>query len=385
MTRTAFWAMVPFLVATAVEPQRACDSTPPQQPTPAPDTGPSSEVFTTADGVRFTAASIVTGLEIPWSLAFAPDGRLFFTERVGRVRILGSRSTLDTALQIDDVYTQGEAGVLGLALHPDFAQNHFVYIAYTARTSGGPVNRLVRFREVDGRLGEPAVLLDGLAAANIHDGARVRFGPDRHLYLTMGDAAAPGLSQDLGSLNGKVLRLADDGSTPRDNPFPSPIWSYGHRNPQGFDWHPASGLLWSSEHGQSGNDEINIIDAGRNHGWPDIEGTETRPDMVTPLVVYNPAVAPSGASFYTGAAFPAFRNNLFVGALRGLHIQRIRIDVSNPRRVVATERLLEGRFGRIRDVVTGPEGAIYFCTSNRDGRTTPSAGDDRIVRISPAP
>ncbi|MGH9350225.1 MAG: PQQ-dependent sugar dehydrogenase [Vicinamibacterales bacterium] len=364
----------------------ACSPTPPEDsPTPIPSPAPTGDVFTTEDGVRFSVEVVASNLQIPWSLAFAPDGRLFVTERPGRVRIFNLQAgTSELALTLDDAFTQGEAGVLGLTLDPEFASNGFVYVYYTARAGGGAVNRVVRHREVAGRLGEPAVLLDGIPANAIHDGGRLRFGPDGLLYVTTGDAANASLAQDLGSVAGKILRVNRDGTTPGDNPFTSPVYTYGHRNPQGLDWHPAGGSLWAAEHGNSGNDEVNVIEAGVNYGWPRIEGSQSMPGMRTPVVFYSPAVAPSGASFYRGSRFPAFVNNLFVATLRGTHILRLRIDPGSSR-VAAQERLLNDRYGRIRDVVAGPDGLLYFCTSNRDGRGSPVSADDRIARLVPAP
>jgi glucose/arabinose dehydrogenase len=366
-------------------PTPAPSPAPTPSPTPTPTPSPSAEVFTTSDGVRFQVETLATGLEIPWSIAFAPDGRVFVTERPGRVQIVDATfRSAELALTMDDVFAQGEAGLLGVALDPEFAQNRLVYLYYSARlASGGAVNRVVRYREVASRLAERAVIIDNIPAATIHDGGRIRFGPDGLLYVTAGDAANTRFPQDLASLAGKILRVNRDGTTPRTNPFGGQIYSYGHRNPQGLDWHPATGDLWASEHGQSGNDEINVIDAGANYGWPVIEGDRTQTGMRTPLVFYTPAIAPSGASFYRGQRFPRFVNNLFVGALAGSHLLRVVPDGSS-RRVAAQERLLDGRFGRIRDVSSGPDGNLYFLTNNRDGRGTVRAGDDRLARIVPA-
>jgi len=375
------------MLAVQVAETRACPSDTPAAPAPAapsPNTPP-GDVFTTTDGVRFVVEPVVTNLEIPWSMAFAPDGRLFVTERPGRVRIIDvTRRTSELALSMDDVYSEGEAGLLGLALDPQFAQTRFVYLYYSARAGGGAVNRVVRYREAGSRLAERAVLLDGIPAAQIHDGGRIRFGPDGLLYITAGDAANTSLAQDLGSLAGKILRINRDGTTPRENPFSSPVYSYGHRNPQGLDWHPATGQLWAVEHGNVGNDEVNAIDAGANYGWPRIEGSQTMAGMRTPLTFYNPAVAPSGTSFYRGDRFPRFVNNVFTGTLRGTHLLRLVPDGSAPR-IAAQEVLLNGRFGRLRDVIPGPDGLLYLATNNRDGRGSPVATDDRILRISPAP
>ena len=360
---------------------RACPNDNPGNSSPAT----SGDPLTTRDGVRLRVDTVLSGLEgVPWAMAFAPDGRLFVTERVGRVLIANvTAGTYDVALAMDDVWVNSEAGLLGLALDPQFAETRFVYLYYSARVGSAAVNRIVRYREVGGRLGERVVLLDNIPASQNHDGGRLKFGPDGLLYATAGDAQAQGLAQDVSSLAGKILRITRDGTTPSGNRFSSPVFTYGHRNPQGIDWHPGTGAMWASEHGNVGNDEINAIQSGLNFGWPRIEASDTFPGMETPVTFFNPSIAPSGASFYRGTRFPQFANNFFVATLRGTHLLRVTIDGSS-RRIASEERLLDGTHGRLRDVISGPDGNLYVCTNNRDGRGTPRSGDDRILRIAPA-
>jgi glucose/arabinose dehydrogenase len=388
MWTTAAGSVLAFMLVAQTVHTAACESrdrTPGPTPTPIP--GQPGNVVTTADGVRFQVETVLDGLQVPWEIAFAPDGRLFVTERQGRVHIANlSAGSRVLALTMTDVFTQGEAGLLGMAIDPAFAQNGFVYFYYTASTGGGAgaVNRIVRYREAGGQLAQGAVLLDGIPAASIHDGGRLRFGPDGLLYATAGDANNTALPQNVASLAGKFLRINPSGSTPGGNPFSSPVLSIGHRNPQGFDWHPASGDLWASEHGPTGNDEINVIDNGANYGWPAIQGAQSMAGMRTPLVFFSPSIAPSGASFYRGNRFPPFVNNLFVATLRGEHLLRLTVD-AGARTVTAQERLLEGVFGRLRTVVSGPDGYLYIATNNQDGRGSPQTGDDRVLRLVPAP
>ena len=355
------------------------------------------EIFTTADGTQFQTDTVVTGLEVPTSLAFAPDGRLFVSERPGRVRVvLNGELRPDPALTLGDVFAVGEAGLLGLALDPEFSQNGFVYLLYTRNRPGeSPANRIVRYREVGNTLAEPVVLLDDLPAAASYGGGRLRFGPDGLLYAATGDGGEADDAQDLASFTGKILRIRRDGTTPSTNPFASPVYSVGHRNAQALDWHPLTRTLWATEPGsvghlgqpgqpgRPGNDEVNRIEAGANYGWPVIEGVQTMPGMRPPVLLFSPPIAPSGASFYDGATIAGFRNDLFLAALSGTHLHRVRFDPADPSRIIGTERLLDGRFGRLRDVVTGPDGGLYVATSNRDGRGTPTAADDRIIRLGP--
>lgn len=364
-----------FVVAQSYQTQ--CGKTPPAI------SGPVADEFTTTDGLQLGVQVLAPNLEIPWSLAFAPDGRLFFTERPGRVRVyLNGQVLAVPALTLDDVHAEGESGLLGIALHPDFPNNHLVYLLYTANTSGGPVNRLARYHEANNTLADRAILFEQFSAAAIHDGGRIKFGPDGKLYITMGDASNTSNAQTFASFNGKILRVNDDATTPGDNPFGGPIWTIGHRNPQGMAWHPVTGDLWATEHGNVGNDEVNLIRKGHNYGWPVIEGAATRPDMESPVRFYSPSIAPSGAAFYNGTLMPGLRNNFIFATLVGRHIERLVLDQTGTQ-IVSREAWLQDQYGRIRDVVMGPDGALYFCTNNRDGRGTPTAADDRIARIVP--
>ena len=325
---------------------------------------------------------VAQNLSVPWSLAFPPDGRIFFTERPGRVRVIENGKLRAEPLHVlSDVTSGGEAGLMGLALHPDFARNHFVYLSYATSRGGNTVVDVVRFRETGTALIEPHPIVRNIPAARIHAGCRLKFGPDRKLYITTGDAAHREIAQQLDSLGGKILRVNDDGSVPADNPFPrSPVWTYGHRNPQGIDWDPKSGLLFSTEHGPSGfdggsgGDEVNIVERGKNYGWPVIHHRETRAGMVSPLLEYTPACAPASAAFWRG--------DFYFGCLRGERLQHIVLDAKDRRKVVREEKLFTD-LGRIREVAVGRDGALYFATSNQDGRGDPAAADDRIFRLAP--
>jgi aldose sugar dehydrogenase len=333
--------------------------------------------------------TLVTGLEVPWALAFAPDGRIFLTERSGRIRIIQDGKLLPQPWLALDVAATGEAGFLGLALDPDFARNRFVYVAYTTRAGAGLENRLVRLREdpATGKGVLDRVLLSGIAGAIYHDGGRVKFGPDGKLYWTMGDARKSAAAQDVASLNGKIMRLNPDGSIPADNPFPgSPVYSYGHRNPQGLAWQPGTGRLYATEHGPTPpptccRDELNLIEPGRNYGWPTIISDQTAPRMVSPVLQSGNTEtwAPSGATFVTTGRWAG---SLLFAGLDGESLYRVVLDPADPRRVALFERLLAQQYGRLRDVVQGPDGARYVLTSNLDGRGVPPPDGDRLLRLT---
>jgi len=342
-----------------------------------------------------TVETFVSGLQVPWSLAFAPDARLFISERPGRIRVVASGTLQEEPWATLPVLASGEGGLMGLTLDPDFADDPWVYVCYTFNAGGLAQNRISRLREVDGHGTDEQILVNAFPGAAAHNGCRLKFGPDGKLYATTGDATARRQAQDLDSLAGKILRLERDGSLPDDNPFASLVWTYGHRNPQGLAFDPVSGALLATEHGPSGevgigaNDEVNVIVRGNNYGWPATVGAPGLPGYVDPILLYpGRAVPPAGATFYYGAEIPPWQGNLLFASLGGAHLQRIVLDDSRTH-VLAIERLFEtgpsaGIYGRLRDVIEGPDGALYVATSNRDGRGSPRPGDDKILRLSGA-
>lgn len=326
-----------------------------------------------------TQVSVVAeGLEAPWALAWAADGRLFLTERPGRIRVLADGTLDPRPVATLPVTAVGESGLMGLALHPDFAANGHLYVCYTFDKRTAVVNRVTRLTLRDGRAGDERVVLDDMPAARIHNGCRLKFGPDGKLYVTMGDAAEPPLAQDPKSWAGKILRIEPDGSVPGDNPFTgSPVYSLGHRNPQGLAW-DQRGRLLAAEHGPRGHDEINYIQPGRNYGWPHVQGraepARDREGFVDPLLE-------SGRDTWAPGGIAVVGNHLYVAGLRGERLLRVALDVDLV--VRRADALLEGTHGRLRDVVAGPDGALYVATSNRDGRGSPARDDDRVLRVVP--
>ncbi len=374
--------------ATPTTPPLAASATPTATlaPSPSPSLTPTPAPAPAAASVEV----IVRGLEAPWAVDFAPDGRAFLTERVGRIRIIrdGALAPEPWATLPAAAVPDREMGLLGLALDPGFSRTGFVYAYYTYRNASGQLrNRLVRLRDDAGRGILDRLLIDDMPGGENHDGGRLKFGPDGKLYLTVGDTERGQLAQDLAALAGKVLRLERDGAAPSDNPFAgSLVYSFGHRNPQGLAWHPEGGL-YETEHGPSGNpargqpcchDEVNRIEAGANYGWPAVFGVVGDKRFLDPVHESgNDTWAPSGAAFITRGPL---RGSFLFAALSGQHLHRL-VFSADGRAVSFEERLLQNQFGRLRDVVEAPDGSLWVLTSNRDGRARPARDDDRVLRV----
>lgn len=338
-------------------------------PIPEPNSGPGAG-NSTGTGISVLAED----LEVPWAVDVASDGRVFFTERAGRIRIIETDGRLleEPAAYIN-VEQMGESGLLGLALHPDFEQNHFLYIYHTYSNGTAIMNKVMMLTEQDNKIVESKVVLDGIPAADRNDGGRIRFGPDGKLYIATGDARQPDLAQNAESLAGKILRINPDGTIPEDNPFEgSPVYSFGHRNVQGIGWNPATNEMYASEHGPEGNDELNLIKAGENYGWP-VETCEAV-QFEKPIACFEPAIAPAGLAFVTSERL-GYQNDIVIATLKASHLRLFDLDQK------IESNVLTG-FGRIRDVVEAQDGSLYVTTSNRDGRAIPAANDDKILRIT---
>lgn len=370
-----------------------------------------------AAGVRVD--TIARHLAVPWAIAFAPDGRTFVTERAGRVRIIENGALRAEPWATLDVYADEpsifpEAGLMGIALAPDFASSRAVYLLAThwrdgaARSSSLParlwrrargfvgtppsrwVNRVHRCTDNGGRASDCRVVVDGLPASFYHAGGALAFGPDGMLYLTLGDALDPDASRGPRSLAARILRYTPGGNVPADNPVPrSPVWASGLRNSQGIAWHPETHDMFALEHGPSGmpqermragNDELNVIVKGAHYGWPDAIGADS---PMQPLRLWRVAIAPGGLAFYSGGS-PSWRGSLFIGGLRGRTLRRLTVARGDAGwSVTGEEELLRGT-GRIRAVAMAPDGSIWVTTSNRDHRGPAGPSDDLVLRLTPA-
>jgi glucose/arabinose dehydrogenase len=356
------------------------------------DDGPSGG-DTTGPPVEVRVTTLASGLDTPWDLAWGPDGRIWVSERGGRiVRVDPGSGQVTRAGQLAVTET-GESGLMGIAFHPDFGTQPWVYAVHSY-SAGGIRNRLVRMRWDGQSLGAPEPLLEGIPGGSIHDGARILVGPDRLLYLSTGDAGNTALAQDPASPAGKILRLTLDGRPAPGNASGSAVHTLGHRNPQGLAFHPQSGALYASEHGPGDNDEINRIEAGRNYGWPDVRGlcdgdagSAERPfctanAVVEPLTTWTPTIAPAGLEVYTATRIPQWQGSLLLATLKDQTLWRLTLS-DDGARITARERLFSGTYGRLRDVLVSPDGTVWLATSNRDGRGSPAPDDDRILKVSP--
>ena len=358
----------------------------------------------------FKAETVAKGFDQPWGMAFLPDGRLIFTERSGNIRFLGKDGSVSAPVKgTPAVFVRQDGGMLDIALHPDFAKNGWIYLSYTTVQPGyqvqpgddaapnmapltmtyvvrGKVNANNEWVEQQMLFNPPA---DSFRVAADHYGSRFLFDGKGHFFWSMGERHDMQMSQNLASPLGKIHRLNDDGSVPKDNPFvntpgalPS-IWTFGHRNPEGLSFDPATGLFWETEHGPVGGDVVNIIEPGKNYGWgmatfglePGI-GRLHATGVTDPITFYNPSIGPSGIAFYTGNKFPAWKGNLLVTGMVGQKL--IRLEIKD-RQIVSQETLLQD-YGRVRDVKTAPDGTIYVLLQNMNG--DPKGGS--IVRLVPA-
>lgn len=325
---------------------------------------------------------IAEKLSVPWAIDVSQEGKIYFTERSGRIRVIenGKLNTEPLITLGSPFISQGEGGLMGIVLDPNFSQNHYIYVMHTYMESNQIYNRVIRLVENNNKASIDKIILDKIPGGQIHNGGRIKIGPDKKLYITTGDAGNSNLAQDSSSLAGKILRINLDGSIPNDNPISgSPVYSLGHRNPQGLAWN-SKNMLYESEHGQSAHDEINIIEPGANYGWPLVQGDEdlTNFNLKKPIIHSGEETwAPSGIAFINKGAR---KDNLLVSTLRGQKLLVMSFDKSGTK-VTNIETLFENKYGRLREVVVAQDGSIYISTSNRDGRGEPAINDDRILRV----
>jgi glucose/arabinose dehydrogenase len=341
---------------------------PPPTPLPLSSSIPQSSQSSSTN----TTEIIAKQLDTPWELVFLPDKSILLTERPGQLIKINQGNNF--IQQIADVHETSEGGLMGLALHPNFTSNHWLYLFLTYSSPKGLFNRIERYTFENNQLSNKTIILDGIKASQFHDGGRLAFGPDGNLYITTGDASNDQLAQDINSLNGKILRVKDDGSIPPDNPFNNAVYSYGHRNPQGLAWDDR-GNLWETEHGpsgtQTGHDELNLIQKGKNYGWPIIVGDQTKENMITPVLNSGSDTwAPSNLQFINGS--------LFFTGLRGQALYEVKLKGTSISPLIAH---FKNKYGRLRVLKLGPDKVLYLGTSNLDGRGQSKPNDDQIIKF----
>jgi len=342
---------------------------------------------------------VVTGLDTPWEILWGPDNYIWMTERYGRVsRVNPTTGEVTEILRIPEVLEDGERGLMGMVLHPQFFSPvpeiqayPYIYLIYNNGTKADSKVKIVRYTYIDNKLDSPLVIMKDIPGAWNHDGSRLWIDPnDWTLYVTMGDAAVQDRAQNLSSLNGKILRMNLDGSIPANNPYSnSYVWSWGHRNPQGLV--VAKGIMYSSEHGPDTDDELNIIYKGRNYGWPNVKGFCDLPAektfceanlVVEPIAAWTPPIAPAGIDYYNHNLISEWNNSILLVALKGSRLIQLKLD-SEGKKVISQTVYFSGKFGRLRDLCISPDGKVYIATSNKDGRGNPGPNDDRIIEVTP--
>lgn len=336
------------------------------------------------DGLPYEIEIVAENLNIPWAMDISEQNALYFTQRPGTVRVIKNGQLIQEPLITfsSPFVSEGEGGLLGLALDPDFISNRYIYVLYTYKENNQYYNRVVRLHEYNNRATVDKVILDKIPASLNHNGGRIKIGPDKKLYITVGDADQPELAQDINSLAGKILRIELDGSIPQDNPIPnSPVYSLGHRNPQGITW-DQNNNMYITEHGPIAHDEINKIQPGGNYGWPLVAGKQEASliQTIKPLLDSgDETFAPSGITFINEGPL---QGRLLVATLRGKQLLSILPDEEGVE-VLEIDSFLNNEFGRLRDVILASDGSIYIATSNRDGRGIPDRTDDKIIRLVP--
>ena len=332
--------------------------------------------------VTIKDSAIVTGLNFPWEILWGPDNFIWMTERGGAIsRVNPATGTVVPLYTITEVVSNGEGGLLGMVLHPNFSATPQVFVAYDYNNGGNYREKIVRYTYNGTTLTNPVTIIDNISASSIHNGCRLLITPDLKLFITTGDASNQAFPQNTAALNGKVLRLNLDGSIPVDNPVAgNPYWTFGHRNPQGLVF--ANNILYSSEHGPNNDDEINIIEKGRNYGWPNVEGfcnTGSEQTFCTannvrePLMAWTPTIATCGLDYYNNNQISQWKNSLLLVSLKDETLYQLQLDAAHTS-ITTTTRYFSGDYGRMRDLCISPSGNIYICTSN-GGNT------DKIIEI----